>query len=754
MVGAAICGLSPTAHAQSDDSRPQLEEVVVTARRVTERLQDVPVAVTALSGAELRRQSVREFKDVGQTVPNVRFEQSNASADSVNIQVRGQSQADVLLTTDSSVGLYLDGVSVPRLYGLRGAFVDMERVEVLRGPQGTLYGRNTTGGAVTLFSRDPRSEFGASIDASYGNFDARSIVAVVNAPLADGMAARLVGAISKRDGYGRDQAGRQLASEDSKYVRGKVRMESGAFTATLAADYTDYSDGGPIGHLTALTAAAPALGLPPGGAATLEIALRLRGALTPQSIGEALTLLNQYLTEPNGKFHDSWGGQQALTRYTGWRGSLNAEWRMSDQITLRSITGYSEFQRRSLYEPDQTPYPLGTTDASVRENFFSQELQLLGNMERLKWVLGGYYSREHGFDLTLNDYLPVLTGGLRGVQDGEVTNRSVAGFAQATLALSDTVNITGGVRYTQERKSLITQNRSIVAGVIACQVPVSVRQPGRCLGDISDRFSKASWLASADWKPQESVLLYAKVSRGFRGGGQNLRGTSEASFQPFAPEIATEYELGAKTEFLDRRLRLNLALWQDDYKNIQRSIVLLNPTSGTADTLITNATAATLKGFEAEAILRPIEALTLSGSAGYFHSKYKTFIDLTGDRSGEDWPLTPKWTYSLSARFEQPTSVGLVSAQLDWSWRGRVNLDPSAQVAGAEIQKAFGLLNGRLALALPSLNGEIALFGRNLLDEKYNVSGLALESVGFDFVNRGAPRTYGVQLTMRLGGER
>lgn len=206
--------------------------------------------------------------------------------------------------------------------------------------------------------------------------------------------------------------------------------------------------------------------------------------------------------------------------------------------------------------------------------------------------------------------------------------------------------------------------------------------------------------------------------------------------------------------YLRRWAGADVALWRDDYKDIQRSIFILNTTSGSTDTLITNAASATLQGFEAEATLRATEGLTLSGSLGYFHGKYKKFVDFTGDRSKEDWPLTPNWTYSLTGRYELPTSFGNISTQLDWSWRSRVNLDPSAKLAGGEIQKSYGLLNGRIAAQIDSVGSEISLFGRNLLQKNYNFSGLSLEGLGFDFVNRGAPRTFGVQLLMKFGGER
>lgn len=744
---------SPAAAAVRQEDNRQLGDIVVTARRVSERLQDVPVAVTAVTGVEFRQKSFRELKDIGQTVPNVRFENASTATDGINISIRGQSQADIILTTDSSVGLYLDNVSLPRLFGLRSSFVDTQRIEVLRGPQGTLYGRNTTGGAVSIFTNDPVDTLGGSVKLGYGNYDEKEAQAVLNAPLAEGLSVRLAGDIETHDGYGKNSTGRGVLAINSKYIRGKVKYTSGDFTAVLMGDYTRFHDTGQSTHFI-LTPGNAALGVPPGAPLTYEIAAEL-GGLTPENIGRAVGILTDYQNGVGEGFYDTGASTAVGTIHRGYHSAANLEYKLSPQVTARSITGYNGFKREETYDSDATPFPTGFTDTKIHQHFFSQELQLLGNMGRLSWVLGGYYSNEKGSNLTNNFYLPALTGGLVGIQDGDVTNKSIAGFAQASYKLTDKWALTGGVRYTRETKGLLVRNRAIIGGAPVCQVPASLGStPTDCSGDIRNHFAKPSWLVSTDYKITPDIMVYGKVSRGFRGGGQNLLGTTAVTLAPFKPEQATEYELGAKTELFDRRLRLNLALWHDDYRDIQRSSVVFDAATGTTGTLITNAAAASLQGVEAEAALRATEALTLNASFGYFHAHYKTFVDQSGDRSGEDWPLTPNYTYSIGGHYVMPTSIGDGSADLGWSWRSRVNLDPSGRIPGALIQKGYGLLNGRLALSIDSINSEISVYGRNILGKKYNASGLAIEALGFDAFNRGYPRTYGVEFLVHFGGER
>jgi iron complex outermembrane receptor protein len=228
-----------------------------------------------------------------------------------------------------------------------------------------------------------------------------------------------------------------------------------------------------------------------------------------------------------------------------------------------------------------------------------------------------------------------------------------------------------------------------------------------------------------------------------RASGANL-----GIYQPFAPETVTEYEVGLKATLLQQRLRTNVALFYDDYTNVQRNVLTI--VGGAPLTLVTNATKSRLKGGEGEATWRVSEELALSAGVGYLDAKYLSFVDLTGDRTGEPWPA-PQWNYSLGARFAKPTDFGSVSLDVNWAWQDDLSLTPNAVAQGQVLQKAYGLLNGRVTLAFEDHDAEIALFGRNLLNEKFYISSIGFEAAGFNVLHTGEPRIYGVQFTKRFG---
>jgi iron complex outermembrane recepter protein len=246
-------------------------------------------------------------------------------------------------------------------------------------------------------------------------------------------------------------------------------------------------------------------------------------------------------------------------------------------------------------------------------------------------------------------------------------------------------------------------------------------------------------------------MIYAKTSRGFRCGGLNgASSNAEGGFVPFEPEVATDYELGLKSDWLGGALRVNAAAYYTDYKQIQRSVVVSTST-GSFTTIIQNAAKASIKGAELEVIARPVAGLTLTGTLGYTDATYDRFIDLGRDRSGEKFAV-PKWTYSLSGRYAAPIGPGTFSVQADWFWRDRVVFEPTATQLDSVSQEAYGLLNGRISYDLAEHDLEIAVFGRNLLDKTYRGSALSLEPVGFNIAYTGDRRVWGIQLRRRFGG--
>ncbi|WP_454882435.1 TonB-dependent receptor [Sphingomonas oryzagri] len=736
-------GTLPSAQPAVSDT---VEDIVVTARKVSENLQSVPVAVTALNGAALANASIRTTNDLQSQIPNLYIQKSSNDPQAFYVAIRGQKQDDLPLTLDPSVGIYINGMYVPRTYGLASALVDLDRVEVLRGPQGTLYGRNTTGGAISFFGKDPTDKLGASVDVTGGNYGAWNVVGILNAPLADGVGLRIVGQRGEHDGYGHDALGRDLDDEDSSYLRATLKGQIGSrITATLWGDYSKNKTGGLIAKFAGISQ-----GSPPGGAATVEAAAE-NGDLSDAAIGAAVGQLQSY-THTNG-FYDTNGTARGASRYEGEKAGLDVKADLGGGITLRSITGYQHFRRTAGGDLDGTPVNILTSLLGTYDRYLSEEIQLLGGNKRFNWVVGLYGGDERGKEYSVNTILADINPGNPNDFDAFVRNRSGAVFAQANWEFIDGWRLTGGARYSSDRREIISLNTN--AGVCVVPAPgVESTPPGdsQCPRTFKKTFSKPSWLASIDHQFTRDIMGYAKVSRGYRTGGFNYRGANEEeTFASFQPEIVTEYEVGAKTELFDRHLRFNVAAYHDDYRDIQRSITV--PTSGGAPaTIVTNAAKARINGFETEATLRVSHQFTLNGSAGLTDAKYKKFVDLTGDRSGEHFDV-PKWTASAGARLTQPTRWGEAALQADLHWQSKVYLVPSAPTLSQVAQSEYGLLDLRATLDLDRWNAQIALFGKNVAGKHYLASAISLESaLGYNYVVPGEPRTFGIEITKRFGG--
>jgi len=806
LCAAALTALAAPAAAQapvrSAPDTASVDEVVVTARRVEERLQEIPLAVSAVSGAALQRQAVQEIKDLSATVPNLSISSANAGGSAVVIGIRGQIQPNTgLLYVDPAVGIYVDGLNLPRNTGLRSGLVDIQRVEVLRGPQGTLYGRNTTGGAVSVITQDPRTEFGGSFQASYGNYNAWNVLGVLNLPVADGLSLRLVGQHGEHDPYGKQIAtGVGLYDEKNTYLRAKLRYDRGErFRASVTADYFRYRSSGPIVHLAGLTpastdtrfsgrvanvpgAVAPTPTNPTGtgtyavagGTATNIVRLHRGLPLTPAGLDAASAILASNVRRgPNAApvdFYDSLGTSSSLgknnSNSSGGSVVASLEYDLAKDLTLRSISGWRRYDRDEFFDIDSTPFPLLESGGGTPfDNFYSQEVQLLGSGDNLKWVVGGYYSYERGLDLTPGAVAQPPGASPVSIADGLSRSTSKAVFGQASYSITEALTATVGARYTEDTRKIRNRNRN---NANACLLPLSLLNDpdgpittradgtvGPCGANLSAKFDAPSWLASLDYQINTDALVYGKVARGFRGGGHQGRANTPtiiSSFQPFRPETVTEYEVGLKSQLMGGRTIFNVAAFYDDYQDVQRTVTLINP-AGFAYTITSNAATARLYGVEAESSWRVTDALSLNGSLGYLNAKYKTFTDaVLGDRSAEQWPA-PTWNYSLSAHYLQPTDFGHVDVTLQWAGRSAVNLQPQGLRRAQNIQKGYGLLNGTASVRLDAADLELAIFGRNILAKKYYTGGSSVESLGFNTLIVGEPRTFGVQLTKKFGGE-
>lgn len=742
------------ADAGADAASSGIEDIVVTARKRAESVQDVPVAITAMSGDQMVDRSVKDITDIAASTPSFFAQTSSADPAALLVSMRGQSATDALMTLDSPVGVYVDGVYLPRSIGLRAAMVDIERVEVLRGPQGTLFGKNTTGGAVSITTRQPDLlETGGFVSMILGERGKMEATGALNVPLVrDVLAVRAVVQYSGNNGYGRNLLGQRIGGDVTKTGRLNVAFApSDRLRVNLSADYQRIKGDGIITRLSWLN--------PIGGAAPLPAPTNLLRATlaqqgladTPANRATAYAFLEQALLgNGTGSFYDAPTTSPQSNEYEGYGVSGTIEYDVSDYLSVKSITANRWADRDSYVDFDGTPMVLFEPHYVTQSKVFSQELQLLSDpAERLSWILGGYYSKETGNEFTVSRTLPPILPTNPGISDGDVTNKSVAVFGQANYRVSDAVRVTAGLRWTEETKSLLTRNRN----ALGCNIPTSIRINGACEGYLSDTYSDWSYLVSLDWTPGSGTLFYARTSRGFKGGGQNLRGQASdpRTFNPFRPETVTDYEVGAKLDLFDRRLRMNLAGYHAIYEDIQRS-TSIQPPVGSATTLITNAAKAKINGIEAEITAQPTDRLTLNVNSSYTDAGYSRFIDpILGDRSDERFPV-PRWTLATNLTYELPTSLGDLKFIAGWNWRSATSLRPAALVQSSVTQKAYGLVDTRISLHVDAIDADVAVFAKNLFDKKYIVGAVDLDrTLGYNIVNVGTPRLIGVEFRKSFG---
>ena len=760
-----------------------IEEVLVTARKREESLQEVPVAVSTFRQEQIEDQTIQEFIDIEAQIPGVFISQTQHDPSIAAVSIRGQQQADFLLTNDSSVGAYVDNVNLPRQSGLNANLFDIERVEVLKGPQGTLYGRNTTGGAINIISRKADYEgTHGYLRASYGNKNFTQVSGALNIPLSDTAAGRIAVQKTDQDGWGESRfTGDDLYDQDEIFLRGSLVWDpSERVNVQLQADYMDLDEGGAIEKLTQ-----------PGGSLTnglpdttsLAAGVELSGAPVDFAnyvdyVNSGYAAMEAYV---DGELLKTDADADVFSKATLWGGGLTISVDVTDAIELRSITGYRNWETAQLLDLDGTPFKLLHPLLAVDADFFSQELQLAGANDRLNWVVGGYYSRENGIDGSTTIAVSAINP-TTNITRGEVTNTSWALFGQATYAVTDRINITGGLRWTEEKKELTNMNR-LAAGdlitsstgpttasavndavenalIIACRVPPGDIPADRCAVDFSDTFNDPSWLISVDYRVNDQVIIYASSARSWRGGGQNLRADGEdlAAAAAFRPETATSYEAGLKGDFADGLMRLNAAAYYVDYKDIQRTIIVPGSAEGAVVTVLTNAAKAEISGFEAEAWLTPSDNLSFFATVGHLDFEYKEFESFAQDgvtivdRSDEGVPL-PDWQFSLSARYDAAIGDNDLGIQVDYLWAEKFSTDSTSARQDAVTRDAGGRLNARVDWLFGN-DFTLSLWGKNLTDEKFIATTTDFTgNLGPTISVVGRPRSFGLTLNKTFGNE-
>jgi iron complex outermembrane receptor protein len=724
-------------------------EILVTARRREERLVDVPGAVTAFGQDDLQRLQAVDLSGLQAAAPNVNIVQGRGSAASANIFIRGLGQPDALQTFDPAVGIYVDGVYLSRIQGALLGLFDVERIEVLRGPQGTLYGKNTTGGAISIVSRKPDlDEVKAAGSALYGSYDQILLNGYATAPIVtDRLALSLAGQWDKRDGLVTDpRTGRRYNDRDSLTMRGIVRAQpADRFEVLVSGDYNRQRN--------ALT-----LGYPTAPLRQTNFLTGVRELVPAEPYGEYDFRASTSFRGDEGQELDHWGV------------NLTANWQLTDALTLTSITSWRKLDPDLFVDIDASEAELGDVFVGIDQRQFSQEVQLKWDTDRFSGVFGLFYlnesiaSQQQAFadDLFGFGALPITF--LRTIAD-EQSTKSYAAFGQATYDLTDQLSVTGGLRYTHEER---TYDRfTTTASSLPALNGISFSFPGSLPAPLNtdNRAEFDAWTPSLtiSLKTSDTSQIYATASRGFKSGGFNGRANSLADLTQvvngvpqlvttFEPETVWTYEGGAKGSFLDGRVYLAASLFYSDFRNFQARVgggaVAVFP--------VLNAGQLSIWGAELEAVIKPTGAWTIRSGFGYLNAQYDEFNDgrrapafscnPTGQQITCEPAFAPPISFNVASDYRVDLgNVGTLTLGADARFVDRHFL--SVDNRAGLVEDGYWLANAFVRFDDPSQTWYVQGGVKNLFDELYRTDGQEFSSVGnIQTVYFGDPRTWNVMV--------
>ncbi|WP_157216851.1 TonB-dependent receptor [Flavisphingomonas formosensis] len=766
---AAVLGSStflvPAAFAQTATPAPDgggLSEIVVTAQKREQNLQDVPIAITALNSQAIANARATSIANLSGVAPNVTVnDQGDPSAPAITI--RGIGCCATLNAVDPKVGIYIDGVYIGRATGGLFDLADIERVEILRGPQGTLFGRNATAGAMSLITREPTGKLGIKQDLSYGNYNAFRSRTTINLPAwgplsvsatylhdqVDGYARNGLGGMTIDFGpatggrYGKLTAAKRLGGHNTDAVRIAARLEA---TDDLTVDYKfDYTDS------NATPEPSQVLGLGDAGAASPDLA----GLILGQSL---LGGHNNIFTPANKASNTVYNFSTNQHLQVGGH-SLTLNWKANDTVTLKSITAYR------WYKLDPNAFDLAATGGMVvpdgmggtipfatllsvrqsKQHQFSQELQLNISTDHLEFVAGGFYFKERApaydplFGFSLAGAPQLFPGNVAytagsGITNSISKNESKAVYAQATYHVTDQLDVTGGIRATWDNRFVNISSLQFTNTNVG-------------LGEHTSNFSHVDYTAVLTYKPTRDITAYAKIATGYVSGGI-------VAGQSFEPETLKNYEIGIKSELFDRRLRANIDAYYMDYRNLQVQ------TFGANGLVYDNAGKAKVKGVEAEFEAVPVDKLTLGMNLGYQQFIYKTYVTGGVDigETGLDIARprdTPKWNLKLSAdyRFPEFGNGAEPFARIDARYRSKAfaNITPVGVASTEAVTNIdpYWIVDGRVGVRsfdLGRIKASASVWAMNMFNSRKILFANNLSTVvAATFVH---PRTYGMDLSI------
>ena len=695
-------------------SAPELQEIIVTAGRNESKAQETPIAVTALSGATLREAGISDVDRLALSVPGLSFGDELGEA---HIAIRGIGSDAVNPGADPRVAYYQDGIYVGRPTAQLGGFFDLERVEVLKGPQGTLYGRNATAGAISVISRGPTAETTGYADLSYGNHNATKFEGAIGGGIAANLSGRLAVQSQYRNGYGKNIiTGNDIDNQLSNSVRASLRWDPIAALSflTIGELHKENDRNGGVHFLGVDNPAIPILGLALGGAVPAD-------SRDVASVRDPFTHVTTYaLTETiTGKF--DWA---TLKSYTSWR--------KSDATFGTNVSGTS------------LNLTYGTSIEDAHQ--VSEELQLSGTAGPLHWLAGALFYYEHMNDSITFPLNLLLFGGPDLLQQGYIvggtqSDRSTAPYLRLTYDITDQASVILGARYTHEKKDIDQTSQFDLSRPYSPGNPV-IPLPGFPNTD-SRSYTQVSPSATLDYKLTPNVFLYASYTEGFKSGGFNF-GIPQA---PYQPEKIKEYELGLKSTELHGRVQLNADLFYYDYNNLQVTII-----RGT-NAVIENAATAALYGADIDLVALPLSNLRLEGSLALLHSEYINYssanpafpTDPAQPLGGKQLTQAPRYEGRLGGEYSWNVAGGALKLRGDFSYTSRTYFTPFNEKALS--QGGHSLTNGGLDYTAGSGSWHAGLFVNNLTNNEViaqdYVASLLFGSPVVGVLT--PPRTYGVR---------
>ncbi|HCB75247.1 MAG TPA: TonB-dependent receptor [Sphingomonas bacterium] len=732
----AMAQETPATETAAEETAPG--EIVVTARRRAESLQDVPIAISAYDSTALSNLQADTLSGIQYATPNLYLDQGDAG--NAVIYIRGVGQNDSLAFADPGVGVYVDDVFIARSQAAFLDVFDVERIEVLRGPQGTLYGRNTIGGAIKFVSTRPTKDYSAYFEGGIGNYDSVLAKGRISGPLSDTVRGKIAYSWQRRTGYAYNTT-KGADDGDVRTISGRASLlfePSSDFEVLLTGDVKfDRPD----------TSRSPVRATQITGFANGRL-VTLPAATDPYRVD----------TNANG-----------LNDQTGWGTSLTARWNATEALTIEAISAYRRFDFDLNLDTDGSPLSILDIYLKQRQNQFSQEVRATYAVpDRFAVTAGLYYF--HDRDVTLSGYddgaatlfgFPVTAFNFptSSLADTRQTTDSYAAFADATVELTPQLSLGAGLRYTHEKRS---SSRAFefffdpAVSVIGGNPPPFLAGAGIAGLPIagSADFDALTPRASISYQPDRDLLLYASASRGFKSGGFDGRANSDFGFRPFRPEYVWAYEGGIKKSWAGGRLTTNLAAFYNDYTDQQVTSFGADPVTGVFASLFTNAAAARSFGLEFELAARLADGLDLTGSVGLLDARYRRFDQLVGgvvtDVSDRRVVNAPDFNASLGLTYTRPLGGGDVSGvfHIDGAYRSTV----ATEITDSPLlrQPGYEKINAFIGVVGPEKRWELRAGVENLTDQAVRVQGFNLsEFPGVQLGFFAAPRTYDLRLILR-----